>query len=141
LGSSYVGVSQHLGNAFNGYTVAYTKGRKAVAGNVKRDFLIYPANGRNLFQVIIHLLIADNWQQFTIGELPVIFLQNGFGYIQQSDVGRYASLMSFLDNPQIAVKGQSYVFRCQFAYINIGKPGIATNHPNRIQVTTAASET
>ena len=35
--------------------------------NVKRDFLVYPANGRNLFQVIIHLLITDNWQQFTIG--------------------------------------------------------------------------
>jgi hypothetical protein len=81
-------------------------------------------------------LIADNWQQFTIGELSVIFLQNGFGYIQQSDVGRYASLMSFLDNPQIAVKGQSYVFRCQFAYINIGKPGIAAKYeyiPNLFQ--------
>ena len=103
---------------------------------MKRDFLIYPANGRNLFQVIIHLLIADNWQQFTIGQFPVIFLQNGFGYIQQSDVGRYACLMSFLDNPQIAVKGKSYVFRCQFADINIGKSCIAAKYeyiPNLLQ--------
>lgn len=75
-------MSQHFGNAFDRYTIAYTKGRKAVSGYMERDFLIYPTNSCNLFQVIIHLLITDNWQQFTIGQFSVIFLQNGFGYIQ-----------------------------------------------------------
>ena len=35
--------------------------------NMERDFLIYSANSRNLFQVIIHLLITDNRQQFAVG--------------------------------------------------------------------------
>lgn len=41
------------------------------------QFLVYPAHGGNLLQVVIHPLVADYGQQFSIGELSLVLFQDG----------------------------------------------------------------
>ena len=67
-------MTQHLGNALNGYAVADTEGRKTMAGNVIGDFLVYAAHRCDFFQVIVHLLVADYWKNLAVRQLSVILL-------------------------------------------------------------------
>ena len=92
-------MSQHLGNALNGYAVTDTEGRKTMAGKMIGDFLVYAAHRCNFLQVIVHLLVADYRKNLAVRQLPVIFLQDGFGNIQQADIGSYVCLVPFLDYP------------------------------------------
>ena len=80
-----------------------------MAGNVIGDFLVYAAHRCDFFQVIVHLLVADYRENFAVRQFSVIFLQDGFWNIQQTDIGRYVCLVPFLDYPQVAVKGNLYV--------------------------------
>ena len=50
-------------------------------------------------QVIVHLLVTDYRENFAVRQFPVIFLQDGFGNIQQADIGSYVCLVPFLDYP------------------------------------------
>lgn len=47
--------------------------------------LVYSAYGGNLLQVVIHPLVADYGQQFSIGELSLVLFQDGNRNIQQTD--------------------------------------------------------
>ena len=88
-------------------------------GNVIGDFLVYAAHRCDFFQVIVHLLVADYWKNLAVRQLSVIFLQDGFGNIQQADIGSYVCLVPFLDYLQVSVKGNLDVLRPQLAHIHI----------------------
>lgn len=90
------------------------------------QFLVYPAHGGNLLQVVIHPLVADYGQQFSIGELTLVLFQDGNRNIQQTDRCRYLGLVPFADDPEVAVEAGADVVGLQLADVNIGECREAT---------------
>lgn len=71
----------------------------------------------------------------------IVLLDNLLRNIQKHDIGLHTCLLSLGHNPEFTVKGSLKVIFGQVLHIGKGQAREATNHPNRIQVTTAASET
>lgn len=90
------------------------------------QFLVYPAHGGNLLQIVIHPLVADYGQQFSIGELSLVLFQDGNRNIQQTDRCRYLGLVPFADDPEVAVEAGADVVGLQLADVNIGECREAT---------------
>ena len=70
-----------------------------------------------------------------------IFLHYLLGIVKQLDVGFRSCLLSVDNNPLAIVKKCLDVLFIQVVQVNECETCETTNHPNRIQVTTAASET
>ena len=92
------------------------------------QFLVYPAHGGNLLQIVIHPLVADYGQQFSIGELTLVLFQDGNRNIQQTDRCRHLGLVPFADDPEVAVEAGADVVGLQLADVNVGKGCEATEY-------------
>ena len=115
-------MTENLRHGFDGHVVGQQhRGCAAVPCHMEGQFLVYPAHGGNLLQIVIHPLVADYGQQFSIGELTLVLFQDGNRNIQQTDRCRYVGLVPFADDPEVAVEAGADVVGLQLADVNIGE--------------------
>ena len=79
-------MTENFRDGFDGHVVGQQhRGCAAVPGHMEGQFLVYPAHGGNLLQIVVYPLVADYGQQFSIGELTLVLFQDGNRNIQQTD--------------------------------------------------------
>lgn len=105
---------------------------------------LYTANISKFLKVGVHFLIAKYRKKHTMFLtifIGGILFQNLQWYFHQWNITHDFGLLSSLAYPPDTVRVLHDMFLSQTMNIRESQTGEATNHPNRIQVTTAASET
>ena len=135
-------VSEHLGKGFDGNAVGQADFRRhGMAAGMPRNLLFDTAESDDFLDVFASGHIRRNGQKQVVICHTIVLLYNLLRNIQKHDIGLHTCLLSLGHNPEFTVKGSLKVIFGQVLHIGKGQAGEATNHPNRIQVTTAASET
>lgn len=95
---------------------------------VKGQILVDSANGRDLLEVVVDLLIGRNREQSVMRGLVGIFFQYGSRNIEQGNIDRDFRLVASGVDPQSAVVAHNHFRLFQSPHVGVGEAREATEN-------------
>ena len=126
LGGLDVGMPQHLGYGFDGHSVLQGNcGSKSVPGTVPSDVLVDIADGDDLLDVVVHLLVGEHREHVSVLAPAIVLLDEHQGNIQQRHVHIRLCFLAVGDNPLLAVLLLHDLLVGELLHVDVGEACVA----------------